>query len=212
VPIAADGSFTSTTSQTGVVNSAAATFTYTFSGHFHGPNASGVARVAGVFREDIAYNDGTTQSCSTNDMSWIAVRDQQGAETTSPAVPGSYLGQDASQPSFSVASDGTKLQDVTVRGITLNCTPGGTLSHDISIPSVPIAVDGSFASTSTESGVVNTTAATLTYTISGHFHGPSSTGVARVAGIVREDVTYNNGTSYSCSSNNRSWIAVRSGA
>ena len=52
IPIGADGSFTSTTTQTGVLSGAPATFTYTFSGNFAGTTATG------VFREDITFNNG----------------------------------------------------------------------------------------------------------------------------------------------------------
>ena len=42
-----------------------ATFTYTFTGHFHGLNSSGAERVAGQIREDATYNDGVAHSCTT---------------------------------------------------------------------------------------------------------------------------------------------------
>jgi hypothetical protein len=31
--------------------------------------------------------------------------------------------------------------------------------------------------------------------------------VPRIAGVYREDVTYNNGTQYTCSTSNQSWTA-----
>jgi hypothetical protein len=74
IPIAADGSFTSTTTQTGVIGSTPATFTYTFDGQFHGPNSQGVPRVAGIFRENVTYGSGTTYSCTTNNQAWTATR------------------------------------------------------------------------------------------------------------------------------------------
>ena len=65
IAIASDGSFTGTATQTGVENGAVATFTYTFTGHFHGLNSSGAERVAGQIREDATYNDGVAHSCTT---------------------------------------------------------------------------------------------------------------------------------------------------
>lgn len=72
IPIAADGSFTSTTTQTGVINNMRATFTYSFDGQFRGPNSKGVPRLAGTFREDIRYGSATTDSCRSNTQPWTA--------------------------------------------------------------------------------------------------------------------------------------------
>ena len=51
----------------------AATFTYTFRGHVHGTTSTGVTRIAGTYREDIAYTDGVAYSCTTNDQAWSAL-------------------------------------------------------------------------------------------------------------------------------------------
>ncbi|HWF34385.1 MAG TPA: hypothetical protein VG295_03410 [Solirubrobacteraceae bacterium] len=213
IPIAADGSFTSVTSQTGIVGSASATFTYTFSGHFHGPSSGGAARVSGVFREDVTYANGASYSCSSNDESWSATLDTQGAQTASPPVPGTYSGSGAyAGVGFSASAGGTELDNVSVTSVYLPCMPSGALSNHITLPTVAIAADGSFSSSSTETGVINSTPATFTYTFNGHFHGPSSSGVPRVAGMFREDITYGNGTTYTCTSNDQSWSGVRSGA
>ena len=71
-PIAANGSFSATTTQDGVLYGKIAHFTYTFSGHFHGTTASGVERAAGSFREDITFDDG--RSCTSNQQAWSATR------------------------------------------------------------------------------------------------------------------------------------------
>jgi hypothetical protein len=55
------------------VSGAPATFTYTFRGHVHGLASSGATRLAGVLREDIAFNNGTAYSCTTDDQYWSAV-------------------------------------------------------------------------------------------------------------------------------------------
>jgi hypothetical protein len=72
IPILAGGSFSATATQTGVIDSHSATFTYTFSGHFHSITASGAERAAGQYREDITFNDGTAVSCTTNPQTWSA--------------------------------------------------------------------------------------------------------------------------------------------
>jgi hypothetical protein len=71
INVAADGSFSSVTTASGTVGGSAATFTYTFQGHFHGTNSAGRERVAGTYREDITYNNGNS-SCTSNNQSWSA--------------------------------------------------------------------------------------------------------------------------------------------
>jgi hypothetical protein len=74
IPINSDGSFSSTTTQTGLVGNEPATFTYTFNGHVHGPNSSGKTRINGIWREDVTYaNSGTSYYCTTNNQSYGAV-------------------------------------------------------------------------------------------------------------------------------------------
>ena len=73
IPINADGSFSATTTVTGVIGNAPVHFTYTFSGHFHGRNSSDNARVAGSVRENLSY-DGTSTACTSNTQSWSATQ------------------------------------------------------------------------------------------------------------------------------------------
>jgi hypothetical protein len=124
--------------------------------------------------------------------------------------PGSYSG--SSGVTFYVSADGTQVQDATIYAgnDNLGCTPGGSLQDNtFDIPSIAIAADGSFAGTATQTGVIHNSAATFTYTFSGHFHGTNASGVERAAGTWRENITYNNGTAYSCTSNTQSWSATR---
>lgn len=213
IPISADGSFSSTTTQTGVIGSTSAKFTYTFDGQFHGPNAQGARRVAGIFREDVTYGGATLYSCTSNTQAWNATFDNQADQGGAAPVPGGYSGAPvyfyaSGDPTFDVSPDRTALQDVVVPNVSLGCTPSGNLSsQQISIASIPIAADGSFASTTTQTGVIGNTPAKFTYTFDGQFHGPSSKGVPRVAGTFREDITYGSGTTYSCASNTQAWIA-----
>jgi hypothetical protein len=73
VALAANGSFSSTTSQQGVFEGVPATFTYTFQGNFHGVNPSGAARAAGMFRESVTFtNNSTAKDCTSNNQSWTA--------------------------------------------------------------------------------------------------------------------------------------------
>ncbi|HZD86485.1 MAG TPA: hypothetical protein VE088_00590, partial [Gaiellaceae bacterium] len=74
IPINSDGSFSSTTTQTGLVGNQPATITFTFDGYVHGPNTSGDSRINGIWREDITYADnGTSYYCTTNNQSYRAV-------------------------------------------------------------------------------------------------------------------------------------------
>jgi hypothetical protein len=73
IPINADGSFSATVTQTGLEGGAPVHFTYTFSGHFHGRNASNEERIAGMFREDISY-DGTSTTCTSGNQFWSATQ------------------------------------------------------------------------------------------------------------------------------------------
>jgi hypothetical protein len=211
VAIAADGSFTSVTHQTGIVNDASTAFTYTFSGH--GASSAGTERLAGTFREDVSYTSGASYSCSTDDQAWSVTRDVQGAQTSVAPAPGSYSGYGGGDSvTFNVAADATQLQNVSVANVYLECTPSGSVRNAITIGTVPVAADGSFNTTTTQSGVINSSPATLTYTFSGHVHGPSSSGVARLAGTFREDITYGTGTTTTCTSDQQSWSVTRSGS
>lgn len=204
VAIEPDGSFDSVTTQHGVLGGAEATFTYTFSGHLHGYSSSGVARIAGMVREDVTYvKGGVTYSCSSNNWSWAMNRENQGSQA-GPPPSGAYAG---SFGSLQVAPGSSRLVAVSFPTFHLGCAPAGTPTSHFDISEVALEPDGSFSTvvTTTEpiSGGVT---ATITYTFSGHFHGYTSSGVARIAGMAREDMTYTQGgTTYSCSSNNWSW-------
>jgi hypothetical protein len=204
IAVSADGSFTATTTQDGIFAGSAAHFTYSFSG-----NVSGTS-LRGQYREDITYNNGTAYSCTSNDQTWTAARDAQGAQTAPPVAPGSYSGLTWSGygVSFYVPTGGAHLLDVHLPIIPLGCTPGGSTGDHLQIADIPIAADGSFTATTTQDGVVAGSTAHFKYTFSGHYHGTTSAGVPRLAGQYREDITYNNGTAYSCTSNDQTWTAT----
>ena len=70
-----NGSFSATTSQQGVFDNAKAKFILSFAGHFEGATPSGPVTVAGTLREDIVFPaNGTTETCTTNNQPWVAVR------------------------------------------------------------------------------------------------------------------------------------------
>lgn len=204
-PIAPDGSFTATAHQTGIYDGGPAKYTYTFSGQFHGQT------VAGRVRDDVAYNNGTTYSCTSSTESWSATRDDQGTQTQSPLPAGSYsgglVGYSASPLAFYVSSDSKQLQNVTF-ALTPTCAPSNTLDNTVSMPAIPIAADGSFTRTTTQNTVVNGSMAKITSTFTGHFHGFDTSGVARMAGQVRDDVTYKDGTDV-CTTGDLAWSATK---
>jgi hypothetical protein len=207
--IAADGSFSSVTTQHGQLSGGPATFTYTLSGHVHGTTTGGVERMAGTLREDVTYDDGTARTCATNDQSWYANRESQGSQAAAPPAAGSYSGYGGGYGlTLYVSPDGTQLQDVTV-DTSLGCMPSKTLGDQLQVSSIPLAADGSFSSSTTQQGVLGGGPMTITYTFSGHVHGLSSSGVGRLAGLLREDLVYGDGSTYTCTSNNRSWYANR---
>ena len=74
VAVKSDGSFSATTSQSGVLSGVNAKFNYTIAGYFEGPTPAGSSTVAGIWREDIVFASGTTKMCTSNDHSWTATR------------------------------------------------------------------------------------------------------------------------------------------
>ena len=123
-----------------------------------------------------------------------------------------YNPQNNEPVTFHISSDGTALQNVSIPYVNLGCVPTHPFQDHISVATIAINPDGSFSSTTTQSGVIGGAPAMFTYTFNGHTHGTKSAGVQRFAGQFREDIAYNNGTSYSCTSNDQSWSATRSGA
>ena len=199
IAIGPTGAFSSTTKEDGVLFTAPAHFTYTFSGHFTGTTATG------TFREDVSYDDGTAFSCSSNLQTWNVTRDAQGVQTGTTQSPGSYSGgtSQGRSASFYVSADRAHLQEVSVGIVGLGCTPGKTFDDQLAVADIPIAADGTFSKTATEDGVLFGVPAHFTYTFSGHLHGLSAAGVPRAGGTFRERITYDDGTAFDCTSNIR---------
>lgn len=72
MPVKMKTTFTAKQTRSGMMKGFPATFTETFTGHFHGLNNAGKQRAAGTLREDIVYNDGVEHSCSSNAQTWTA--------------------------------------------------------------------------------------------------------------------------------------------
>jgi len=209
ITIAPDGSFSGTATQSALHAGFPAQFTYTFAGHFHGTSSSGVQRAAGQWREDITYTNGGTFTCSSNTFGWALTRDNQGAQSAAAPPAGTYTG---SSFTFHVSPDGTQIQNVAGSFLNIACTPGGSFQDStFNIAAITINADGSFQGSSTQSGTHASSPAMFTYTFVGHFHGTSSSGVERAAGQYREDVTYNNGTQFSCTSDTLPFTMTRTG-
>jgi hypothetical protein len=206
IGIEPDGAFAATKTETGVHSGSPATITYEFSGHFH------EGAFGGSVRQKLSYDDGVERICDSEALPWTATRDNQGDQSAVSSDPGRYtVHNDGTTDygfSFYVSSDGVELQDVS-GGLSGRCAPGGSqFYHPFYIPEISIAVDGSFDGSRSEAGLVSGQAATFTYAFSGHFHGYDSNGRARVAGVLREDLVYANGVTYSCSSNAVPWSAT----
>ena len=72
IPLNANGSFSATATQKGIYDGYPATFTYTFSGSFHGEAPSGAAGAAGSFSETLAYTGSTAYTCTSGSQWWTA--------------------------------------------------------------------------------------------------------------------------------------------
>ncbi len=204
-----NGAFDATTTQDGDLGGYPAVFTCS-KGNVHGVNPSGAARIAGMFVETISYTDTTARTCTSNEQSWTAARDAQPTQTASAPPAGTYQGsnpQNGSPVTFSVSSDQTSLQNVTIPTVYLACAPGGaTMSDNLAIASVALT-NGAFNTTATASGTVSGHPATFTYTFEGNFHGVNVSGAARAAGMFVETITYTDTAARTCTSNDQSWTA-----
>jgi hypothetical protein len=71
--VASNGSFSGSSTQSGLFSGSPATITYKLAGHFHGLDTSGRQVAAGQLRENVKYTSGgATVTCSSNNLSWNA--------------------------------------------------------------------------------------------------------------------------------------------
>jgi hypothetical protein len=213
-PLKPSGSFTATTTQTGVYLGHPAKFTYTFQGNFHGVGPSGAARAAGTFRETMTFTDSTLRTCTSNTQSWTAARDAQPPQPKSAPPAGGYTGtnpQNGQLITFSVSSNRTHLQNISIPFVGLTCAPPGDANptEPLGIAAAPLKSDRSFTATTTKKGVYLGHPATFTYTFRGNFHSVAPSGAARAAGTFRETMTFSDSTARTCTSNTQSWTATR---
>ena len=111
-------------------------------------------------------------------------------------APGSYSGYGGGGYGlgFYVSPDATRVEDVTVP-TSLGCAPTKTFGDHLGMGEITLAGDGGFSATTAQDGVLFGSPAHFTYTFSGRFTG------TRAAGTLREDVTFDDGTAYSCTTN-----------
>jgi hypothetical protein len=213
VPLKSNGSFTATTTQTGVYNGYPAKFTYTFRGNFHGVGPSGAARAAGTFQETVTFTDTAVRTCTSNTQSWTAARDAQPPQPKSAPPAGGYTArnpQDNYPITFSVPASRKSLQNISIAAVSLSCAPGGANPVEpFAIAAIPLQPGQSFTATTTKNGVYNGFPAKFTYTFRGNFHGVDPSGAARAAGTFQETVTFTDTTKRTCTSNVQSWTATR---
>ena len=141
-------------------------------------------------------------TCSTSNQSWTATRDEKQGPASFPATEGSYTGTNpqgigGGDVDFNVSPSGN-LQDVVVETTKLGCAPSREFYNHFEMAEVTVAADGAFPQELKQTSVIETAykefnEAHITYTFSGHVHGAGVSGEQRIAGVYREDITYNNG-------------------
>jgi hypothetical protein len=210
VAIQPNGSFSTKTSQNGVLNSSSVKITDTFTGHFQPATATAAASAAGTWREDIAYASGTTASCTSNTQSWTATLYREPPWQKSVIEPGDYSGANGQGwgIKFSVAPGSKSILNVSMPTTAESCTPSSNTNTSVTIQAVAVQPNGAFSAKTSQSGVINSYGAKITYTFAGYFEGPTPTGAATVAGIWREDIVFASGTTTMCTSNDQSWTAT----
>ena len=211
--IKSDGSFTATTSQSGLFGStgARARFTYSVTGRFQGVNAAGVATASGTYREDVVVTDTPTRTCTSNNQSWTVTRASQ-PPPTRLIQPGTYSGQNSQNGNgmtFFVPPGGTSVTNFTILAVGLACAGGGGATDRAVILQAAIRSDRSFTATASQDGVIRGDKAKLTYVVTGYFEGNTAAGQATAAGTYREDVVFADAPTRTCTSNNQSWAATR---
>jgi hypothetical protein len=217
--VTSGASFAATATQHGIYQNGTgdykATYTYAFKGRFTGVSSSGAAEAKGSYSETLAYSASAKEICRTNTQTWIATRDTQPVQTTSPPPAGSYAGtnaQNGGEPglSFYVSSTRKTLQDIFVPWTYLACAPGDTtIVNQIGIASATIAAGGSFKGTATQQGDYAGHAATFTYSFDGTFHSVGPSGAERAAGSYMETISYTSSAKTACTTDEQWWSATR---
>lgn len=205
-PITPGGTFTATTTSTGVLNGQRARYAYAFTGRFRWSTATRAVESAGTMRETVSFPDSGV-TCTSNTEAWSARRDIQPAQASTPPHVGGYTGRfPFTGLTFSVASN-TSIQNIT-DAQSLQCSDGGALGDRLIVPTATIAGDGSFLDNATDTGTLSGHPAQFSYTFRGNFHSVGPAGTDRAAGTMRESVVLTD-TGVTCTSNTESWTALR---
>jgi hypothetical protein len=209
-----NGSFSATGAQSGVWGGYKAIFSYTFSGNLQAATAKGPASGTGSLRENISYSNGTNYQCTTDGQTWTDSLTGPKLPASLVPVQGDYSGTSSQGygTTFSVSPGGGSLQNISAVTTIVACTPGGGRYDDhLTIAHAVIHPDGSFAATGSQTGVFGGQSATFKYSFTGNYEGFSTSGVPQAFGSLREDISYSaNGATYSCTTNNQTWSALRS--
>lgn len=139
------------------------------------------------------------------------------AATKSALEPGAYSGAVEGVSyvypvSFVVGTGLKKVVGMMVRGFPVNCSPAGSSYRDVTsiqILAGSIRPNGTFAAKNSDQGLVNGVKAKFKSTFSGTLHPATATVPANATGTLRLDITYNDGTAHTCTSNNMAWQAKR---
>ncbi len=132
----------------------------------------------------------------------------------SVAVPGAYAGYTSQgfRGSFLITPGGGSIRNISVAATAVACVPGGSRYQDLFwIPEATVKANGSFAATGSQTGVWAGYKASFSYSFMGNLEAATAKGPARGTGSLRENITYNNGTTYQCTTNNQTWSATLSG-
>jgi hypothetical protein len=215
VPVSSTGSFTATSSTTGLIDGQSATTTDVFQGQVESAGADGHERVAGTYRETITFTNSSLGFCTTNDVTWSLERDTQPTQSTAAAPVGNYAGTDyfGHATSFVVASGGNAIDTISVTNTRLSCSVstdnvGG--SNYININAGAVDVAGTIQATSTASVVVNSQSATINSVFSGNVESLATDGHERLTGTYRETITFTNTSLGFCTTNDVPWSAEAS--
>jgi hypothetical protein len=204
IPVMANTTFGETQVETGLINGKPVKITITFNGHFHGLNGSGVQRAAGTYREEVGFEDGSGETCTTDTQAWFVELESEDSQQAQPPAAGAYA-RAGGYTLFHVSTDSSQVEQVS-RPTELNCSTGVNITSAITVGSIAIVGNTTFTDTAVESGKIEGKNVTITITFNGHFHGLSADGNQRAAGTYRENVAFE-GSSETCTSNVQAWTA-----
>ncbi|MGH2938118.1 MAG: hypothetical protein ACRDPE_08360 [Solirubrobacterales bacterium] len=204
IPVVGQSTFGTTEEESTIILGRPAKVTTTFKGHFHGLSGSGRQRAAGTYREDVAFEDGSGEKCTTGTNSWPGeVTANQGSQVLAAPQPGGYL-TNTGNVLFWVSADREHVQDVTL-GTSLSCDTGASLNYSLAVTDIPVEGQRTFKTTQTEDSIILGKHVTITTVFKGHFQGLSGSGRQRAAGTYRQDVAYQDGSGEKCTTGTRSW-------